>query len=253
MATGFIAGLDAINYALDGIGESRVVAAQMSTNHIARQYLTLLNEILRIFYTSAVNWGYLKRKYSLSTVANTQYYNLTTAQSGLYIDRVYQKEVTHEDGYVIEHITHEQYRSRVIPQYDYDPDGATISSGKPAFWFEDANMNDSTGKTFGLYPIPNSVQVITIPYRTSLTDPITTTTISDDLLIPHRDINPIICGCRWKFSQRLERPVDFVREKEREFLEELTSSTVGTAMLQDDGRLPVDEYFMQQLLESTDV
>ena len=252
MSTGFIAGLDAVNYALDGMGESRVTAAQMNTNHIARHYLTLLNEILRIFYVAAENWGYLKRKYSLSTIANTQYYDLTTLNAGLYIDRVYQKEVTHEDGYVVEHITYQQYVERVIPQYDYDPDGATISAGKPAFWFENANLSGD-GKTFGLYPIPNSVQVITIPYRTALVDPLTSTTVSNDLLIPHRDINPIICGCRWKFSQRLERPIDFIREKEREFLEELTSSTVGISMLQNDGRLPVDEYFMQQLLESTDV
>ena len=223
MSTGFITGLDAINYALDGMGESRIEAAQMSTKHIARNYLTLLNEVLRIFYNANVNWGFLKSKYSLSTVIGTQFYNLTSLQSNLLIDRIFRDEVTDANNNALQHISYEQYVNYTLPNFQFtDPplSGGSVSipSGDPSMWFENANLNDTTGKTFGLYPIPTRVQTITIPYRIALIDPITATTVTNDLLIPNADINAIILGCRWKFAQRLERPSDYIQLKRSFFL-----------------------------------
>ena len=186
--------LEAINKGLRLRREPEVVAASFATDTFANSCLEGANYILREIYKANPRWGFLEGNYTLSTVADQANYAVSTLQSGLRVHKI--RTMRHEDNYPIDLITKEQFERQILPTLDLDAD--SLTTGKPFIAYPQA-------ESLYFYFTPNSVQTIQIFYAIDFVTALTSSNLTDTLVVLEGDMNVFVSGMKWIIADLLKR------------------------------------------------
>lgn len=225
-----------INYANAEMKMPQWSAASFTTTTgMAYSQLQALNYLLRELDQRDPKWGSRQTSYELSTVADQANYDLPTLQSDLYPSRVTQ--VRHADNYPIHKITHKQYEEHALPASNYEQ--VSVSTGEPKFWYE---YNE---QMYLVEDIPNSVQTITIFYRTSLTTPLTNTSTDLDsataITYPEKDTNMLVAGLKWKTAEILREEEEVISRYKYEYELAVMRSSIDEGL--GEPQMDLDPYW----------